>query len=91
MPEFLRLAAMQHLILYKKDGLNFGALNRLNGHGLIISDYNSWHDYKLSIGISPKTGSNYCAYLSTFKGDNGLWFQKTSVTRRGILGCQVLL
>ena len=32
-------------------GLSFGVLNRLNEHGLIISDYNSWFDYKLSIGI----------------------------------------
>ena len=31
--------------------LNFDALNRLNEHGLIISDYNSWHDYRLSIGL----------------------------------------
>lgn len=32
-------------------GLSFGVLNRLNEHGLIISDYNSWHDYQLSIGL----------------------------------------
>ena len=32
-------------------GLHFGALNILNEHGLIISDYNSWHDYRLSIGL----------------------------------------
>ena len=31
-------------------GLNFDALNRLNEHGLIISDYNSWYDYRLCIG-----------------------------------------
>ena len=33
-------------------GLNFDALNRLNEYGLIISDYNSWHDYRLSIGLT---------------------------------------
>ena len=33
-------------------GLSFGRLNRLNEHGLIISDYNSWFDFRLSIGIS---------------------------------------
>ena len=33
-------------------GLNFDALNMLNEHGLIISDYNSWFDYKICIGIS---------------------------------------
>lgn len=32
-------------------GLNFDALNRLNEHGLIISDYNSWFDYQLTIGL----------------------------------------
>ena len=31
-------------------GLNFGNLNILNESGLIISDYNSWFDYRLSIG-----------------------------------------
>ena len=36
----------------QKYGLDFGKLNVLNEHGLIIADYNSWHDYKLSVGIS---------------------------------------
>lgn len=30
-------------------GFSFTALNRLNEHGLIISDYDSWYDYKWSI------------------------------------------
>ena len=30
-------------------GLGFGALNTLNEHGLIIPDYNSYFDYRLSI------------------------------------------
>ncbi len=30
-------------------GFSFNALNRLNENGLIISDYNSWFDYRLSI------------------------------------------
>ena len=33
-------------------GLDFGNLNILNEHGLIISDYNSWRDYKMSIGVT---------------------------------------
>ena len=33
-------------------GLGFGVLNRLNEHGLIISDYNSWFDYRLAIGLA---------------------------------------
>ena len=32
-------------------GLNFDALNVLNEHGLIISDYNSWYDYRISVGL----------------------------------------
>lgn len=32
-------------------GLDFDALNRLNENGLIISDYNSWYDYRLSTGL----------------------------------------
>ena len=38
-------------------GLPFDKLNILNEHGLIISDYNSWYDMKMCIGI-PTTGSN---------------------------------
>ena len=30
-------------------GLGFEELNRLNEHGLLISDYNSWHDYRMSV------------------------------------------
>ena len=37
-------------------GLDFGALNRLNEHGLIISDYNSWYDYQMAIGIGVHSG-----------------------------------
>ena len=33
----------------QKFGLSFDQLNTLNEHGLIISEYNSWVDYKLSI------------------------------------------
>ena len=32
-------------------GFSFSVLNRLNEHGLIIADYNSWYDYQLAIGI----------------------------------------
>ena len=34
-------------------GLPFRNLNILNEHGLIISDYNSWFDMKMCIGITP--------------------------------------
>ena len=33
-------------------GLDFGTLNLLNEYGLIISDYNSWMDYQISISKS---------------------------------------
>ncbi|MCY3748618.1 MAG: DUF2806 domain-containing protein [Chloroflexi bacterium] len=35
----------------KNFGLAFGVLNVLNEHGLIISDYNSWRDYRMCIGL----------------------------------------
>lgn len=42
-------------------GLDFGNLNVLNEHGLIISDYNSWYDIQSSIGIS--LGDNRVLYI----------------------------
>ena len=33
----------------KDYGLDFGTLNVLNENGLIISDYNSWHDYRPAV------------------------------------------
>ena len=33
-------------------GFNYDVLNVLNEYGLIISEYNSWYDFKMSIGIS---------------------------------------
>ena len=38
-----------------KYGLNFGQLNYLSEHGLIISDYHSWRDYQPCIGQSVQT------------------------------------
>lgn len=35
----------------QKYGLDFGNLNLLNEYGLIISDYNSWRDYILCVGM----------------------------------------
>ena len=37
-------------------GLNFGALNILNEYGLIISDYNSYMDYQLSVVSEKRSG-----------------------------------
>ena len=38
----------------KKYGLDFGSLNVLNEHGLIISEYNSWHNIQASVGFALK-------------------------------------
>lgn len=35
----------------EKYGFSYDVLNALNEYGLIISDYNSWYDHKMSIGI----------------------------------------
>ena len=35
----------------EKYGLDFGNLNVLNEHGLVISDYNCWGDYRLCAGL----------------------------------------
>ncbi len=46
-------------------GLNFGTLNLLNEHGLIISDYNSWFDYNVSIepwSSTTKLGQVVCPF-----------------------------
>ena len=37
----------------EKYGLGFGNLNVLNEHGLVISDYNCWGDYRLCAGLFP--------------------------------------
>ena len=36
----------------EKHGLPFNLLNLLNEYGLIISDYNSWRDYQICIGLT---------------------------------------
>ena len=42
----------------KKYGLGFGPLCKLDEHGLIISDYNSWNDsYRFSVGIRHGAGT----------------------------------
>ena len=38
-----------------KYGLVFTSLNRLEEHGLIISDYNSWQDYRVTAGLKSGT------------------------------------
>ena len=56
----------------QKYGLNFGALNLLNEHGLIISDYNSWKDYRNAIGISIDNNTPQLFRIS-FSFQNRCW------------------
>ena len=42
-----RWGRMQGKTRWQYSGLVFGALNRLNEHGLIIADYNSYHTYEV--------------------------------------------
>ena len=52
----------------KAYGLNFDALNVLNEHGLIISDYNSWYDCRASIGLSSNNESQLIRTPFQFQG-----------------------
>ena len=64
-PSLGRNAAHNSLESYK---LSFSVLNRLNEHGLIISDYNSWYDYKMSIGIVVENTSRILHIPFNFQG-----------------------
>ena len=72
-PSLGKNAASNALREYK---LGFGPLNVLHEHGLIISDYNSWRDYKLCIG-SPTPGSQ--AIVIPFAFQKRFW----TLARRG--------
>ena len=55
-------------------GLSFDELNILNEHGLIISDYNSWHDMKMCIGIStPGLGQQNAILRIPFRFEDRFW------------------
>ena len=50
-------------------GLDFGDLNVLNEHGLIISDYNSWFDCRACIGVFSEEGKpRVVRYPFSFQG-----------------------
>ena len=54
----------------QKYGLGFGSLNLLNEHGLIISDYNSWYDYRICTGIQPNHEEPVLLIPFTFQGQH---------------------
>ena len=56
-------------------GLDFGALNILNEHGLIISDYNSWYDYRMSIGVPAGREKQFIRIPFSFQND--FWVLET--------------
>ena len=58
----------------EKFGFRFGNLNVLNEHGLVISDYNSWHDMKMCVGIpGPGFGQNPCVFRVPFRFQEKYW------------------
>ena len=63
-------------------GLSFGELNILNEHGLIISEYNSWYDMKMCIGIStPGLGQQNAILRSPFRFEYRHWVLVSSDQR----------
>lgn len=56
----------------QKYGLPYGTLNLLNEHGLITSSYNSWKDYKISIGIPIPVG-NPQVFRAPFRYQGRYW------------------
>ena len=65
----------------KSHGLGFSSLNVLNEHGLIISDYNSWSDYRVCIGVEHERPSRILRIPLWFQ--NRYWIlESTSAGRR---------
>ena len=56
----------------QKYKLAYGTLNLLNEHGLIASDYNSWKDYKIGIGI-PIPNDHSHMIRAPFKHQGRYW------------------
>ena len=55
----------------QKYGLSFDKLNVLNEHGLIISDYNSWYDFRMCIRLySPEPKQRMLLFPFRFQGRN---------------------
>ena len=58
-------------------GLNFGALNLLNEHGLVISDYNSWREFRTSLPVQA-TGKHTVFLPFGFQGKHWILMPKSN-------------
>lgn len=58
----------------RKYGLPFDVLNILNEYGLIISDYNSWYDYKICLGIATDSPHPRRIVRIPFHHQSSQWF-----------------
>ena len=58
-------------------GLNFSALNLLNEHGLVISDYNSWREYKTTLPVQA-TGKHTVFLPFGFQGKHWILMPASS-------------
>ena len=57
----------------KAHGLDFGTLNVLNEHGLIIADYNSWFNYQICINLPIHAASKTPPVRIPFMFQNHSW------------------
>ena len=57
----------------KAHGLDFGTLNVLNEHGLIIADYNSWFNYQICINLPIPAASKTPPVRIPFMFQNHSW------------------
>ena len=58
-------------------GLNFGALNLLNEHGLVISDYNSWREYMPCVAL-PGAGQQAVCIPFGYQGKHWILMPRSS-------------
>ena len=71
-------------------GLAFGNLNILNEHGLIISDYNSWYDVNMCIGIPmPNSPDGFGVVRIPFEFQARHWVLTPSVQRKVGTQCRL--
>ena len=61
----------------EKYGLGFAQLNMLNEHGLIISDYDSWRDFRASTGMPIQGPNARLHYPFRFQGK--FWILNSTV------------